>query len=392
MLISLIFLTGKDLKNNDQEFKLPPISPLIGSSISNYFKVLSLGKILPRVYPNLFLTFLGILFAWPFQVYERIYFRKKIKNFQFDKPPVFIIGHWRSGTTYLHNLLCKDPTFGYITTYQGVFPNNMKSQWIFKSFMQWKMPKTRPGDQMELGVDLPQEEEFALANMTHMTFYHFFYMPSTNDMLYEKYVRGLQRDDEEGMRNRRLFKRTYFELLVKAVHNVGREQLVIKNPLNTAKIKLLLEMFPDAKFIHIYRNPVITYLSTKRFFSGLIPTLCLEKYDPKYIHKKILENYKNLMQDFFEIKNLIPEKNLYELKFEDFEKDSLHYLKEIYAQFGLTTWDLAEEKFKAHIASQTSYKKSVNRITKQELDRVLKDWSFAMEKWQYSLPENLEVL
>ncbi len=379
------------MKEKDQEFKLPPISPLLGSTISNFLKVISLGKISPRVYPTLLLTFLAVLFAVPFQIVERIYYRRKIKKFKFSKPPVFIIGHWRSGTTFLHNLICEDPNFGYITTYQGVFPNNMKSQWLFKSFMKWKIPKSRPGDHMELGVDLPQEEEFALANMTHMTFYHFFYMPSTNDRQYEKYVRGLQRDDEKSMKTKRLFKKKYFELMVKAADNTGREQLIVKNPVNTARIKLLLEMFPDAKFIHIYRNPVITYLSTKRFFTGLIPTLCLEQYNQEYIEEKIIQNYKNLMHDFFELKKLIPEKNLYELKFEDFENDPLYYLRDIYEKLGLNSWEQTEERFKKYIAGQASYKKSINRITIRELELVQKEWAFTMERWQYDVPENLEI-
>src|SRR3712207_6546804 len=29
------------------------------------------------------------------------------------KSPVFILGHWRSGTTHLHNLLCVDRQFAY---------------------------------------------------------------------------------------------------------------------------------------------------------------------------------------------------------------------------------------------------------------------------------------
>ena len=379
------------MKDKEQEFKLPPISPLIGSTVSNYFKILRFGNIAPKVYLTLFLTFLGILFAWPFQAFERVYFRKKIRNFRFSQPPVFVIGHWRSGTTYLHNLLCRDPAFGYITTYQGVFPNNMKSQWLFKSFMKWKMPKHRPGDQMPLEVDLPQEEEFALTNMTHMTFYHFFHMPSANDMLYENYVRGLQRDGAKAMKNRRLFIKKYRELLVKAVYNTGCERLVIKNPVNTAKIKLLLEMFPDARFIHIYRNPVITYLSTRRFFKGLIPTISLEGYNQDYIDKLIIRNYKNLMHDFFEMKKLIPKEHLYELKYEDFEKDPYRYLKEIYDKLGLGSWEQAKDNFKAYIESQVAYKKSTNRISKRELEMVLKEWAFTMKKWQYGVPGQLEI-
>ena len=34
------------------------------------------------------------------------------------RPPIFILGHWRTGTTLLHELLSLDPRHGYPTSYQ----------------------------------------------------------------------------------------------------------------------------------------------------------------------------------------------------------------------------------------------------------------------------------
>ena len=39
------------------------------------------------------------------------------------QPPLFILGHWRSGTTLLHNLLAIDDQFGYPNLYQVFFPH-----------------------------------------------------------------------------------------------------------------------------------------------------------------------------------------------------------------------------------------------------------------------------
>ena len=35
--------------------------------------------------------------------------RKYQNKSKIDQPPVFIIGHWRSGTTMLHELMIQDP-------------------------------------------------------------------------------------------------------------------------------------------------------------------------------------------------------------------------------------------------------------------------------------------
>ncbi len=376
------------MAKRETDFNIPPISPLVGSTIPNFFRVISMGKIALRLIPTLLLTFLVILIATPFQLYEYFYFRNKVKNHKFNKPPVFIIGHWRSGTTHLHNLLCQDPANGFTTTYHAVFPNNLKSKWIFKPFMKLNMPDKRPSDNIRLSTEFPQEEEFALGNMTHATFYHFFYFPSINDLLYEKYIRfhGISSNEKNK------FKSKYHELLVKAALNTGKDQLIIKNPVNTGKIKLLLEMFPDAKFIHIYRNPIVTYLSTVKFYNSLLPTSSLENYEDEYVIQKIILNYKNLMNDFFETKDLIPKENLYEIRYEEFEKDNLFYLKAIYEKLKLKTWDNAERFLSDYIQAQKHYEKNKYKITKAELELLLKEWGFAMEKLKYKTPENLDVI
>lgn len=376
------------MNNKKSDFKIPPISPLAGSTLPNFIRVLTLGKVAFRFIPKLILTLLIILISTPFQIYEYFYFRKKIKKFTFKRPPIFILGHWRSGTTHLHNLLCKDPTNGYTTTYEAVFPNNLKSKWIFKTFMRLNMPEKRPSDNVRLSTNFPQEEEYALSNMTHNSLYHFFYFPSVNDSLYEKYVRfrGNSANEKKKLKNK------YQRLLVKAALNLQKNQLVLKNPVNTGRIKLLLEMYPDAKFIHIYRNPVVTYLSSVKFFESLLATTSLEDYQDEFVVRKIVENYKKLMSDYFETKNMIPKGNLYEIKFEEFDKNNLFYIQDMYKKLGLETWDKAEPHFKEYIQAQKSYKKNTYQITRAELDLLLKEWGFAMKKLNYSIPENLEVI
>ena len=382
------FSSLRGMKKNNSDFNIPFISPLAGSTIHNYLKVLHFSRISVRHYPRLLATFLLIIVSSPFQLFEWLYFRNKVKHHVFKKPPVFIIGHWRSGTTHLHNLLCQDPTIGYVTTYQSVFPNNMKSKWLFKPFMERNIPEHRPSDNVKLSADYPQEEEFALANMTPATFYHFFYFPSQNDNLYKKYIRfqGILEKEKTD------FKLRYHELLTKAAYNTGKEQLIIKNPVNTGKIKLLLEMYPDAKFIYIHRNPIITYLSTVRFFNSLLPSTCLESYEDQYVKGKIVENYANLLRDYLNTKSLIPEKNLIEIAFTDLEKNTLTIIKSIYAQLGLDSWEQAEGPITEYISKQKHYQKNSYKIKKEDLETIKKEWAFAMNEYDYKMPENLDVI
>jgi hypothetical protein len=223
--------------------------------------------------------------------------------------------------------------------------------------------------------------------MTDMTFYHFFYFPSLNDFLYEKFVRlnGISEKQLERLKNK------YRELLIKAALNTKKKRIVVKNPLNTGKIKLLLDMFPDAKFIHIYRNPVVTYLSTNKFYKSLLPATYLQDYKEDDITDKIIGNYRKLMKDYFETKHLIPEKNLYEIKFEEFEQDNMQCMKEIYERFDLDSWEEARPMFQQYMLSQKQYKKNKYKISQEELEKLKKEWGFAMQKLNYEVPSNLQI-
>jgi len=99
--------------------------PISGTNLINWFRLLRDNKFkislryLPRA---IFVSFVALLTA-PFAVYEKLRYRNKIKQTEITEPPVFIIGHWRSGTTYLHTLLSKDQNFTYVTNMQAFMPS-----------------------------------------------------------------------------------------------------------------------------------------------------------------------------------------------------------------------------------------------------------------------------
>ncbi len=89
-----------------------------------------------------------------------------------EEPPIFVIGFWRSGTTLLHSMLCQDKRAGYVTTFQGVFPNLVLTQkkWL-KKFTNAILPKNRPFDGYAMDMDFPQEEDFAMMSLQPRSLY-----------------------------------------------------------------------------------------------------------------------------------------------------------------------------------------------------------------------------
>ena len=78
-------------------------------------------------------------------------------------PPIFILGHWRTGTTLLHEFMIRDERFGYPTTYECMDPNHfLLTEGLFTRWLNFLVPTHRPMDNMKAGFDRPQEDEFAL--------------------------------------------------------------------------------------------------------------------------------------------------------------------------------------------------------------------------------------
>jgi hypothetical protein len=369
------------------QFKFPPISVLCGSTFKNYFKVLKQGRIDSRYYYKIFLTTLIVLISTPFHWWDKILFSKKLSKFKFEKPPLFIIGHWRSGTTLLHNMLCSDPDAGFLTTYYSLFPHNLGSKAIFKTFVKINIPEKRPSDNVKLGVNFPQEDEFAFANYQHNAYYNFFFFPNNYQTFYDKAVhhKGLT------VKEKKLWFKKYDLMLKKALINSKGKRLIVKNPVNTARIKHILKLYPDAKFLYIYRNPITVYLSTEKFFINLLPTLQLQHIEEGLIKEIIFDIFKKLLTDYYEQRSLIPEKNLYVLKYEEFEKHPVEEIRRIYDNLLNEDFDSVKDYFSSYFNSIKGYQKNKYEVEKALIDEITAQFGEYMKKQGYSIPDDVII-
>src|SRR5262245_20380632 len=86
-----------------------------------------------------------------------------IRRTPISDSPVFILGHWRTGTTLLHELLALDQRNRCPTTYECLAPQHfLLSEPLVRRWLWFMMPRKRLWDNMRLGFDHPQEDETAL--------------------------------------------------------------------------------------------------------------------------------------------------------------------------------------------------------------------------------------
>ena len=356
--------------------------PLTGTSLSNLMRLLVENKfnIDGRYLPRLLyaMTISGL--ATPLRIKEHLQFDSTIQKTEIEHHPIFILGHWRSGTTYLHNLLSLDTTRGYVPTLHAVIPDVfLGSETLVKPIVTKSLPNKRPMDDVSMGSALPQEDEYALAALCPYSPNHELCFPR-NAAYYNRYI--FMEDVTQTIKDK--WKSIYHYLLQKETLSCGGKQLILKNPSNTARVNLLLEMFPNAKFIHIHRNPYHVFRSMMKLILSIVPYMCLQQPPTiSVVEQQVLQVYKKMYEKYLNERGSIPQKNLVEVCYEDFIQRPLEHVKNIYSCLELAGFQVSEKKFTDYIASQEQTKKQQYTLDEHLKERIYSEWKFAFEAFQY---------
>jgi omega-hydroxy-beta-dihydromenaquinone-9 sulfotransferase len=317
-----------------------------------------------------------------FRVLQRLFLKARIKDNELkDDTPIFVIGHWRSGTTHLHYLLSQDSRYMHLSSFQAFFFNvAFTTRWFFKPILKRVMPETRPQDNVKIDADAPTEEEHALVNITKMSGMHMFFFPK-NLTYFDKY------NCFEGISNKELqeWKSIYSNLLKQIeVFNKVDKKLLLKNPHNTGRLKVLHEMYPKAKFIFIHRNPYDVFRSTITLYERAVKTQFLQEFRDKELDELVLHCYEKMMSKYLEQRHMIPANQLIEVGYDQLVDNPINELERIYTQLDLGGFENVKPQLNAYIKTLKSYQ--VN--PKVDVDTEIKDqiktrWDFAFKEWGY---------
>ena len=144
-------------------------------------------------------------------------------------------------------------------------------------------------------------------------------------------------------------------------------------------------MFPNAKFIYLMRNPYTVFESTRSFFTNTIQPLKLEDISNEQIEANILSIYAKLYHKYESDKQFIPEGNLIEVKFEDFEADAMGMTENIYKSLSIPGFDEAQAAIGQYVGGKKGYKKNKYQYDERTIQLVEKNWDFALKQWNYNL-------
>jgi hypothetical protein len=292
------------------------------------------------------------------------------------------VGHWRSGTTLLHNLLAQDEQhFAFANTYQVVNPHTfLTTEETNARRFAFLVPKRRPMDNMELSFQAPQEDEFALLLDCFRSLYLGITFPR-REAWYARYLsfEGAPRSDIDA------WKASLLRFARKLTLKYGRA-LLFKSPPHTARIRLLLEVFPHARFVHIHRDPYTVFRSTQHYFDTAIWYTYLQRPRRDAVDQGILDRYEALYARYFADRSLIPPGRLHEIRFADLERDPVGQVRGLYAALGLPGFAAFEPTLRRYADSLQGYRKNqYDELPSQLRHAVARQWRRSFEQWDYPI-------
>jgi omega-hydroxy-beta-dihydromenaquinone-9 sulfotransferase len=233
---------------------------------------------------------------------------------------------------------------------------------------------------MPAGFDRPQEDEFALMNLGVPSPYLVWAFPN-HGPVHDEYLdlRTLPTAERES------WKRTWRNFVLK-VALANNRRIVLKSPTHTARVRTILEVFPDAKFIHIVRDPLVVFPSTVRLWRSLseVQGFQIPRDDTGWMERTVLDNFVRMYECFEQDRELIPPGRLVDIRFEDLVADPVGQMKQVYQRLGLGDFAQVEPELMRYAMKSRDYKTNKYQLPSDVAERVRGHWAPFFQRYGYN--------
>jgi hypothetical protein len=330
--------------------------------------------------------YLQIFFSLPFTFLQFLFFSQKINKTIISKDPVFILGHYRSGTTYLQKLMVSDKQFGFLTNYDALFANSnllfgRKMQSVFQRLINtFKIKNPFFHNSIVLLSEPTEEDDYLMNKVSAYSAYWGLVFPKrwrewlngSPQFMNQKYCNGWEKE--------------YLKTIRYVTFKNNGKQLVLKSPPNTERISILLQLFPQAKFIYIYRNPYHMYYSIRNMWKrAILSYYSVQEISDEDLDEIVFDHFIYLIEQYEKDKKLIPEENLIEISYEELKADPFNIIREIYSKLNLAGFELTADDLLLQIEKEKEYQNFQFQFSDSTFKKIEERWGKYIQQWNYNV-------
>ena len=242
---------------------------------------------------------------------------------------VFVLGLFRSGTTFLHRLLAQDPisrTLPHWESFDPVHtPEGPEARQRKLGFTLGLADVLSPNIKAIHPMDAHQTDECRalFTNVFRTLQFNVQYrVPGYVDWL-------LQQDSRIAYRHYRR------QLQLVHYHRPFGTRLVLKDPTHTFFVDTILEIFPDARFVFIHRDPVDT-LSSICSLHGYARSVFSSDVDAEALGQELPESYMmSMLESAVAAVDRLPADRIAHVRSSDLSRDPLGTVATAYRDLGM---------------------------------------------------------
>lgn len=305
-------------------------------------------------------------------------YKDELAKVELPRSPIFIIGHWRSGTSLLHELLCLDARHSYANTYACMNPSHfLLLEKAMRASPAWSAFARRPMDAMTVSYASPQEDEFALFALGAPSPYVHWMFPAS--LLSEEEYFDL---DAMSPADRERWKDTFTTFFKKvSLRYPGRT--VVKSPPHSFRVNVLHDMFPEAVFIHIVRDPYVLFASTRNLLVKMFDIYGLTSYRMDLMEEYILRNGANMERRLDIAVPGLRRDRYHRVRYEDLVRSPTEQMTTLYEELALGDVGSVLPDIQRYFDANAAYRTNRYDLSAYDRSQITERWRDMFIKYGY---------
>ncbi|MFK7835029.1 MAG: sulfotransferase [Sulfitobacter sp.] len=295
---------------------------------------------------------------------SELLYGRKLAQVKIEPDPIFVIGHWRSGTTWLHHMLMLDARHAAPEVHACFRPETfLVARGFATKIMGWLLPPTRPMDDVPLLPENAEEDEHGISLSGAPSNYRSKMFPSVKmDVPYSP--------EDMNAADAALWREKWLAFLKRVQFINPGKRLVLKSPTHTVRTGEILRHFPNAKFVHIVRDPYKIFLSARKSAIAMHTVSTLQDHLPPQSDRDNGNKHRfvRFHARFEKDRENIPEDQLVMIKYEDLRADPVKVIGEVYQGLGLGQFEDVAPEIARHNSGAKPYQNN-----QYELDEAMRE-------------------